>query len=49
MRRTGRNRYLSCGGQSFSNWKAYNEICALGGWEGRDEKSGPMFIGKIMR
>ena len=26
---------------SFPNWKAYNEICALGGWEGRDEKSGP--------
>lgn len=25
----------------FPNWKAYNEICALGGWEGRDEKSGP--------
>lgn len=26
---------------SFPNWKDYNEICALGGWEGRDEKSGP--------
>lgn len=26
---------------SFPNWKAYNEICSLGGWEGRDEKSGP--------
>lgn len=26
---------------SFPNWKEYNEICALGGWEGRDEKSGP--------
>ena len=26
---------------SFPNWKEYNEICALGGWEGRDENSGP--------
>ncbi len=26
---------------AFPTWKAYNEICALGGWEGRDENSGP--------
>lgn len=26
---------------AFADWKEYNEICALGGWEGRDEKSGP--------
>jgi type 1 glutamine amidotransferase len=26
---------------AFPNWKEYNKICALGGWEGRDEKSGP--------
>lgn len=26
---------------AFSGWKEFNEICALGGWEGRDEKSGP--------
>ena len=26
---------------SFPDWKEYNEICALGGWEGRDEHSGP--------
>ena len=26
---------------SFPKWKAYNEICALGGWEGRNEKDGP--------
>lgn len=26
---------------SFPQWKAYNEICALGGWEGRNEKDGP--------
>ncbi len=26
---------------AFPDWKEYNEICALGGWEGRDEKSGP--------
>ncbi|MDD6209161.1 MAG: ThuA domain-containing protein [Bacteroidales bacterium] len=26
---------------AFPNWKEYNEIIALGGWEGRNEKSGP--------
>lgn len=26
---------------SFPNWKAYNEMNALGGWEGRSEKDGP--------
>ena len=26
---------------AFSKWPEYNEICALGGWEGRNEKSGP--------
>lgn len=26
---------------AFPAWKAYNEICALGGWEGRNEQSGP--------
>lgn len=26
---------------AFPQWDAYNRICALGGWEGRDEKSGP--------
>lgn len=26
---------------SFPKWEAYNEICGLGGWEGRNEKSGP--------
>ena len=26
---------------AFADWPEYNEICALGGWEGRDEKSGP--------
>ncbi len=26
---------------AFPNWKEFNEICALGGWEGRNEKSGP--------
>lgn len=25
----------------FPDWDEYNKICALGGWEGRDEKSGP--------
>ncbi len=26
---------------AFAGWRAYNEICALGGWEGRNEQSGP--------
>lgn len=26
---------------AFAGWSEYNKICALGGWEGRDEKSGP--------
>ena len=26
---------------AFSSWKEFNDIIALGGWEGRDEKSGP--------
>jgi uncharacterized protein len=26
---------------SFPNWKEYNEMIGVGGWEGRDEKSGP--------
>ena len=31
---------------SFPDWKEYNEICALGGWEGRNEKSGPYLYWK---
>ncbi|MEO8352414.1 MAG: ThuA domain-containing protein [Chthoniobacteraceae bacterium] len=27
---------------AFPEWKAYNEMIALGGWGGRDEKSGPL-------
>jgi hypothetical protein len=26
---------------SFPQWDAYNQICGLGGWGGRNEKSGP--------
>jgi len=26
---------------SFPNWEEYNEMIAIGGWEGRNEKSGP--------
>jgi len=26
---------------SFPSWQAYNEMIGLGGWEGRNEKSGP--------
>lgn len=31
---------------SFPDWKEYNEICALGGWESRNEKSGPYLYWK---
>ena len=37
---------------SFPDWKEYNQIIGLGGWEGRSEKSGPYlrFVeGKIIR
>lgn len=43
--------YMSSGGgfvvfhaadNAFPKWKEYNEIIGLGGWGGRDEKSGPM-------
>ena len=27
---------------AFPEWKAFNQMIALGGWGGRDEKSGPM-------
>ena len=28
-------------GSAFPEWKEYNEMCGLGGWGNRDEKSGP--------
>ena len=43
-------KYVSGGGgfasvhaanNSFPEWKAYNEMIGLGGWNGRNEKSGP--------
>ncbi len=43
-------KYVSGGGgfvpvhaanNSFSEWKAYNEMIGVGGWGGRNEKSGP--------
>ena len=43
--------YVSSGGgfvsvhaadNAFPDWPAYNEMIAVGGWGGRDEKSGPM-------
>jgi len=38
---------------SFGNWKEYNEAIGLGGWGGRNEKSGPyIFVndeGKVVR
>jgi uncharacterized protein len=38
---------------AFGNWREYNEIIGLGGWEGRNEKSGPYVYldaeGKLVR
>lgn len=38
---------------SFGDWKAYNEMIGLGGWGGRNEKSGPYVYfndeGKLVR
>ncbi len=37
---------------AFPNWPEYNEMIAVGGWGGRNEKSGPMIRwrdGKIVR
>jgi len=37
---------------AFANWKEFNEIIVLGGWEGRNEKSGPYIYlqdGKMVR
>jgi len=37
---------------AFPNWKEYNEIIGLGGWEDRDEKDGPYLYwkdGEIVR
>jgi len=54
-------KYISDGGglvvihaadNSFPKWKEYNEMIAVGGWGGRNEKSGPMLRwrgGKIVR
>ena len=40
------------GNNTFSDWKAYNEIIGLGGWDNRNEKDGPYVYykdGKIVR
>lgn len=37
---------------AFSKWPEYNRICALGGWEGRNENSGPYVYwqdGKLLK
>ncbi len=37
---------------AFPDWKAYNEMIGVGGWHGRDEKSGPYIYwqdGRIVR
>lgn len=59
--RTAFTSYVRTGGglvivhaadNSFSNWADYNEMIGVGGWGGRNEKSGPMLYwqdGKIVR
>lgn len=55
-------KYMKAGGgfvsihaadNSFPNWKEYNEMIGLGGWGGRNEKSGPYVYyndeGKVVR
>ena len=37
---------------AFGRWKEYNEMIAIGGWGGRNEKSGPYLVwrdGKVVR
>lgn len=37
---------------AFAGWPEYNKICALGGWEGRDENAGPYMYwqdGKLIK
>lgn len=38
---------------AFGNWREYNEVIGLGGWDGRNEKSGPYVYvdenGKVVR
>ena len=53
-------KYMSNGGgmvivhaadNAFGTWPAYNEMIGVGGWRGRDEKSGPLWYfadGKMM-
>jgi type 1 glutamine amidotransferase len=42
---------LHAADNAFPKWKEYNEMIGVGGWEGRDEKSGPWVYWdeKIMR
>lgn len=40
------------GDNAFRNWKEYNEMIAIGGWEGRNEKDGPYLYvkdGEVVR
>lgn len=37
---------------AFSHWKEFNQMCAVGGWGGRNEKSGPYLYweeGRVVR
>ena len=59
--RAALEKYVSGGGglvsvhaadNSFPDWKAYNEMIAVGGWGGRNEKSGPYLYwkdGRVVR
>jgi hypothetical protein len=48
-------RYMNDGGglvsfhaadNAFPAWRAYNQMIGIGGWRGRDEKSGPLWYWK---
>jgi hypothetical protein len=41
MARGGALVVVHAADNSFATWPAYNEMIAVGGWYGRDEKSGP--------
>lgn len=51
MRNGGGFVVIHSASNAFPDWPEYNEICGLGGWEGRNEKWGPWLYwdGKIIR
>ncbi len=46
MRKGGGLVSVHAADNAFPNWKAYNQMIGIGGWRGRDEKSGPLWYYK---